>query len=143
MAPSVSFDDIVEFLSASFDGVTPTRTLTFYKDSISEASVQRHINSAGAYIHFFIGDAIWNTTDSVTAPVVQRLFLLYAAAMVLSVLSGGLIISGFNITMSDLSLQRSERFNVYHNLIADFTGEAESLAMQLTQFTLAKAGGKP
>jgi hypothetical protein len=105
--------------------------------------VQRHIDSANAYIHFFIGDAIWNTTDPVTAPVVQRLALLYACAMVLSVLCGGLIVSGFNITMSDLSLQRTERFTVYHDLIADFTGEAESLAMQLTQFTLAKTGGKP
>jgi hypothetical protein len=143
LAPSVSFDDIVDFINATASGVTPTRTLTFYKDTITETSVQKHIDSAGAYIHFFIGDAMWNTTDPVTAPVVQRLFLLYAAAMVLSVLCGGLILSGFNITMSDLSLQRSERLTVYHDLIADFTGEAESLAMQLTQFTFAKAGGRP
>jgi hypothetical protein len=110
---------------------------------MSEASVQRHIDSAGAYIHWFIGDALWNTQDPVGAPIVQRLHLLYACTMVLSVLCGGLIVSGFNIVMSDLSLQRSERFNVYHDLISDFSGEAESLAMQLTQFTLAKAGGKP
>jgi len=143
LAPSVSFDDIVAFISASSQGTAPNRSLTFYKDTISETSVTQHINSAGAYLHFFIGDAIWNTTDPVTAPVVQRLFLLYACTMVLSVLCGGLIVSGFNIVMSDLSLQRSERFNVYHDLIADFSGEAESLAMQLTQFAIAKAGGKP
>jgi hypothetical protein len=110
---------------------------------MSEASVQQHIDSAGAYIHWVIGDAIWNTQDPVIAPVVQRLFLLYACTMVLSVLCGGLIVSGFNIVMSDLSLQRSERFNVYHGLITDFSGEAESLYVQLTQFSLAKAGGKP
>ena len=143
MAPTVSFDDILEFISASSTGPTPNRTLTFYKDSISEATVQRHIDSSNAYIHFFIGDAIWNTADSVTAPAVQRLALLYAAAKVLSVLSGGLIITGFNVSMSELTMQRSERFNIYHNLIADFMGEAHTLAMQLTQFTFAKAGGKP
>jgi hypothetical protein len=143
LAPSLSFDDIVEFLSASSQGTAPNRTLIFYKDSMSEASVQKHIDSAGAYLHFFIGDAIWNTQDPVTALVVQRLFLLYACTMVLSVLCGGLIVSGFNIVMSDLNLQRSERFNVYNGLITDFSGEAESLAMQLTQFSIAKAGGKP
>jgi hypothetical protein len=143
LAPTVAYDDIVTFLSASSAGTTPNRTLTFYKDSISEATVQRHIDGANAYIHWFIGDAIWNTTDSVTAPVVQRLALLYACTMVLSVLAGGLIITGFNVSMSELSMQRSERFTVYHDLICDFTGEAESLAMQLTQFTFAKAGGKP
>jgi hypothetical protein len=143
LAPTVIFDDIVTFLSASSTGTTPNRTLTFYKDSLSEASVQRHIDGASAYIHWFIGDALWNTQDPVGAPIVSRLLLLYACTMVLSVLCGGLIVSGFNIVMSDLSLQRSERFNVYHDLIADFSGEAESLAMQMTQFTLAKAGGKP
>ena len=143
MAPTILYDDVVTFLSASSSGTTPNRTLIFYKDSLSEATVQRHIDSANAYIHWFIGDAIWNMTDSVVAPIVQRLALLYACTMVLSVLCGGLIVSGFNIVMSDLSLQRTERFTVYHDLITDFSGEAESLAMQLTQFTLAKAGGKP
>jgi hypothetical protein len=143
LAPTVAYDDIVTFLNASSAGTTPNRTLTFYKDTITEASVISHITSADAYVHWFIGDAIWTTTDSVTAPAVQRLALLYAAAMVLSVLSGGLIITGFNVSMSELNMQRSERFNVYASLIADFTGEAEGIAMQLTQFTFAKAGGKP
>lgn len=143
MAPTVAYDDIVKFISASSTGTTPNRTLTFYKDSVSEATVLQHISGAGDYIHFFVGDAIWTTADSVTAPVVQRLALLYAAARVLSVLSGGLIITGFNVSMSELNMQRSERFNIYHSLIADFMGEAHTLAMQLTQFTFAKAGGKP
>jgi hypothetical protein len=143
LAPTVTYDDIVSFLNATSNGVTPSRTLTFYKDSISEATAQAHIDSAEAYLRWFFGSAIWNTSDPDTAGAVQRVFLLYAAACVLSVLCGGLIVSGFNITMSDLSLARSERFNVYHGLITDFSGEAESLAMQLTQFTLAKAGGKP
>jgi hypothetical protein len=143
LAPTVAYDDVVKFINANSTGTTPNRTLTFYKDSISEETVQQHIASANAYIHFFIGDAIWNATDPVTAPAVQRLALLYACTMILSILCGGLIVSGFNITMSDLSLQRSERFTVYGKLVADFAGQAQNLAMQLTQFTLAKTGGKP
>jgi hypothetical protein len=143
LAPTVAYDDILKFISASTAGTTPNRTLTFYKDSISEATVAQHISGAGDYIHFFVGDAIWTTSDAVRAPAVQRLFLLYAAAKVLSMLSGGLIITGFNVSMSELNMQRSERFNVYQSLIVNLTSEAHTLAMQLTQFTFAKAGGKP
>lgn len=143
MAPTVSYDDIVQFISTSSTGTTPNRTLTFYKDSVSEATVTQHISGAGDYLHFFVGDAIWTTADAVRAPAVRRLLLFYAAAKVLGVLSGGLIITGFNVSMSELNMQRSERFNVYRSLITDFIGEAQTLAMQLTAFTFAKAGGKP
>jgi hypothetical protein len=138
MSPTVTFDNIVSFLNATADGITPTRTLTFYKDTISEASVTQHITSAGDYLHFFLGDGVWNTTDPVTAPAVQRLFLFYAAAMVLSVLCGGLIITGFDITMSDLTLRRSERGQVYMKLVETFMGEARMLANQLYRVAIVK-----
>jgi hypothetical protein len=138
----IDYDDIVEVIGATTSGIMPNRTLTFYKDSLSEATVQRHVDSASAYMHYFLGDTVWNSTNTVLADVVERAALLYAASMVLSVLSGGLMISGFNISMSDLSMARSERYAVYHNLIVDFTSEAESLAIQLTQFGIAKTGGQ-
>jgi hypothetical protein len=142
LAPSITYDDILEIIGATTSGIMPNRTLTFYKDSLSEATVTRHIDSGNAYMHYFLGDDTWNSSDSTIAAVVERAALLYAASMVLSVLSGGLMISGFNISMSDLSMARSERYAVYHNLIVDFTSEAESLAIQLTQFRICKTGGQ-
>jgi hypothetical protein len=140
LSPTVTYDDIVQILNATSSGITPTRTLTFYKDSISEATVTQHIGSAGDYLHFFLGDAIWTTTDSVTAPAVQRLLLLYSAAMVLPVLSGGLIITGFDIIMSDLTLRRSERGQVYLKLITALMNEARMLANQLYRVAIVKEG---
>ena len=141
MAPTVDYDDIVEYIHASTTGTTPNRTLTFGVDTVSEASVNRQLLGATAYIHWFIGDTNWNTADATLAPLVQDLLYLYAAARVLSVLAGGLMVTGFNVTMTDLNMQRSERFTVYHDMISDFTNEAESIALQMTQFTLYKAGG--
>jgi hypothetical protein len=142
LAPSITYDDIVTIIGATTSGIMPTRTLHYYEDSLNEATVQMHIDSANAYMRFFLGDELWDSSTPATAGAVERGALLYAAANVLSVLSGGLMISGFNVTMSDLSLGRSERFTVYHNLIVDFTSEAEALAIQLTQFRLAKTGGQ-
>jgi hypothetical protein len=142
MAPTVLYDDVVGILNATTSGVQPNRTLTFFKDSISEASVNAHIATASDYLHLLLGDPNWTSTDTITAGVVKRCVLFYSAALVLSVLSGGLIITGFNIAMSDLNLARSERFNVYHSLVSDFSGEAESFAHQLTLFALTKAGGR-
>jgi hypothetical protein len=140
MAPTISYDDIATLINATSAGTTPNRTLTLYQDSVGEASVQQHIGGAGDYLHFLLGDGVWTTTDPVAAPAVQRLFLIYAGVMVLTVLCGGMMLSGFDITMSDVALRRSERGQVYMRVINTFMNEARLLANQLYRVAIVKEG---
>jgi hypothetical protein len=143
LATSVIYDDIVALINATSTGTTPARTLTFYQDSLPEATVQAHIDAAAAYLHFFLGDANWTSTDSIVAPAVANCYLFYATALVLAVLSGGMMISGFDITMSDVALKRSQRGRIYTGVAGSFLTQAQQLAMQLTQFQLTVTVSTP
>jgi hypothetical protein len=140
-SPTLTYDNIVSFLNAATAGTTPNRVLTFGEDAISEANVNTHISSVQSYLQWFLGTSIWNSTDSTVIGVVNRLWLLYAAAFVLAALSGSLIITGFDVQIGDVRQAKSQRGQRYQSLITTFLNEVKMLTIQLTQYTLQTTGG--
>lgn len=141
-SPTLTYDNIVAFLNAQTSGTEPNRTLTFGQDTISEGSVNTHINSVQGYLSWFLGSTIWNSGDPATLGAVNRLWLVYATAYVLAALSGSLLITGFDVNIGDVRMSKSQRALRYQSLITGYLNEARLLIIQLTQFTLAKTGGQ-
>jgi len=141
-SPTLTYDNIVSFLNAQTSGTEPNRTLTFGTDTISEGSVNTHINSLQGYLSWFLGSSIWNSGDAATLGAVNRLWLLYAAAYVLAALSGCLLITGFDVQVGDVRMSKSQRGQRYQSLITGYLNEAKMIIIQLTQYTLQTTGGQ-
>ena len=141
-SPTLTYDSIVSFLNATTAGTTPNRTLTFGTDTISEANVNTHINSVQSYLQWFLGVNIWNSGDTTVIGTVNRLWLVYATAYVLAALSGSLLITGFDVSIGDLRMSKSQRGQRYQSLITGYLNEAKMIIIQLTQYTLTKTGGQ-
>jgi hypothetical protein len=141
-APTLTYDNIVADLNAQTTGTTPSRVLTFGTDTISEANVNAQINSVGSYLTWFLGAKIWGSTDPVTLGAVNRLWLKYATAFILAALSGNLLITGFDVSVGDARLSKSQRGARYQSLVTMYMNEAKMLMLQLTQNSLATTGGQ-
>jgi hypothetical protein len=141
-APALTYDNIVADLNAQTTGTTPSRTLTFGTDAISETNVNAQITSVGAYLAWFLGSAIWGSTDANTIGAVNRLWLKYAGAFILAALSGNLLITGFDVQVGDARLAKSQRGARYQSLVTMYMNEAKMLILQLTQNSLATTGGQ-
>ena len=141
-SPTLTYDTIVSFLNATTAGTTPNRTLTFGTDTISEANVNTHINSVQSYLQWFLGINIWNSGDTTVIGTVNRLWLVYATAYVLAALSSSLLITGFDVSIGDLRMSKSQRGQRYQSLITGYLNEAKMIIIQLTQYTLTKTGGQ-
>jgi len=140
--PTLTYDNVVAFLNATTSGMEPNRTLTFGSDTISEASVNTHINSLQGYLQWFLGSSIWNSGDSNTLAAVNRLLLVYVSAYVLAALSGSLLITGFDVQIGDVRMSKSQRGQRYQSLITAYLSEAKMIIIQLTQYTIQKTGGQ-
>jgi len=141
-SPSLTYDNIVSFLNATTSGTEPNATLTFGSDSISQANVTAHINSAQGYLQWFLGPSIWGSGDSAVIGAVNRVWLLYTSAFVLAALSGNLLITGFDVSIGDVRMSKSQRNQRYQALITTFLSEAKTTVLQLTQYTLQTTGGQ-
>ena len=141
-SPSLTYDNIVSFLNAATSGTEPNATLTFGSDSISQANVTAHINSAQGYLQWFLGPSIWGSGDSTVIGAVNRVWLLYTSAFVLAALSGNLLITGFDVSIGDVRMSKSQRNQRYQALITTFLSEAKTTVLQLTQYTLQTTGGQ-
>jgi hypothetical protein len=141
MPPTIAYDDVCGFIHAKSKGTEPNRTMTWHRDRISELSVLSQINSALGYLAWFVGSDTWNSVDPNTQAACQRLALLYCSAYVLTALSGGLIITGFNKTVGGESFEASERGKIYLDVITPFLAEAEVIRVALTQFNIVKSPG--
>ena len=140
-SPTLTYDNIVSFLNAQTAGTTPNRTLTFGTDTIGEANVNTHINSVQSYLQWFLGNSIWNSGDTNTVGAVNRLWLLYACSYVLAALSGSLLITGFDVSIGDVRMSKSQRGQRYQSLITGYMNEVKMIIVQLTQYTLQTTGG--
>jgi hypothetical protein len=139
---ALTYDNIVSFLNAQTSGSTPTRTLTFGTDTISEANVNFQITSVQSYLAWFLGPLIWGSGDPNTIGAVNRLWLLYATAYILAALSGNLLITGFDVQVGDARLAKSQRGARYQTLVTMYMNEVKMLIMQLTQNSLTTTGGQ-
>jgi hypothetical protein len=135
LAPTVIYDDIVQFIHGKSFGTAPHRKLKWYKDTISEETVNMQISDSIGYLAWFVSSA-WTSSDPNTQAACLRLARLYISAFVLCTLSGGLIITGFDKVTGDLALHASERGKIYMDVITPFLAEAESIRVGLTQFNL-------
>ena len=141
-SPALTYDNIVANLNAQTSGTTPSRTLTFGTDTISEGNVNQQINSVQTYLAWFLGPRIWGRGDSNTVGVINRLWMQYASAYILAALSGNLLITGFDVQVGDARLAKSQRGAHYQSLVTMYMNEVKMLILQLTQNSLATTGGQ-
>ncbi len=122
-SPRVTVEDVRLVLNGTFSG-SNDEYVTFWGQSVSSGSVLAQINMANLYLHNILGDSTLNSTDETIAYHVRACELDYSAMRVITLLSGDVIVDGFNWSFGG-SVQQPALLPTYRMLIQEFKESAQ------------------
>ena len=108
----------------ALNGTVTGSNYYFWDQTISSGSVLTQINLANYYLYGILGTTKMDSTDEVTSFHINSCELDYACMRVLVVLSGGVIVEGFD-WQSGISIKQPHILNTYINLINSFKESAQ------------------
>ena len=119
--PKVTTEDIRLTLNGQWSGSEDN--YYFWNQSVSSGSVLAQINLANYFLYGILGASLMNTTDEVAAYHVKTCELDYSCMRLLTVLSGDVIVDGFNWT-AGITVQQPALLPTFRMLIEEFKASA-------------------
>ena len=117
----VTAEDVRSYLNGTVTG----STFYFWDQSLSSGSINEQITAANNYLYDILGISVMDSTVEITSNHIKTCELLYSCMRVLVLLSGGVIVEGFNWS-SGISVQQPAMLPTYKNLIQEFKFAAEN-----------------
>ena len=120
--PVITTEDVRLALNGTYSAVT--QEYTFWGQNLSSGSVLAQVNMANIYLHNILGDSTINSTDTSTMYHVRACELDYSAMRVITLLSGDVIVDGFNWA-AGVSVQQPNLLATFRMLVAEFKESAQ------------------
>ena len=118
----VTAEDVRSYLNGVASGSTH---YTFWDQTISSGSITENITAANNYLYDILGVSVMDSTVEITSNHVKTCELLYSCMRVLVLLSGGVIVEGFNWSVG-ISIQQPAMLPTYKGLILEFKEAAQT-----------------
>jgi hypothetical protein len=120
--PVITCEDIRLALNGAYSG--SDNQYYFWGQGISSGSVLAQINLANYYLYGILGLSIMQSTDPITSNHVRTCELDYSCMRLITLLSGDVIVDGFNWT-AGVTVQQPQLLSTYRNLIEQFKESAQ------------------
>ena len=124
LTPKVTVEDVRLALNGTYSG--SGNYVTFWGQTVSSGSVLAQINLANIFLYGSLGTSVMDSTDTITSYHVRACELDYSIMRTLCLLSGDVIVDGFNFTMGGVTIQQPLVLATYRNLILEFKESAIS-----------------
>lgn len=118
--PHITTEDI----RLALNGTVTGSTYYYWGQSITSGSVLAQINLANYYLFGVLGDSVMNSSNEITSYHVRTCLLDYSCMRLLTVLSGDIIVEGFNWT-AGVTVQQPALLPTYRMLIEQFKQTAQ------------------
>jgi len=135
----VTAEDVRSYLNGVSSG---SGYFTFWDQTISSGSVNENITAANNYLYDILGTSTMDSTVEITANHVETCELLYSCMRVLVLLSGGVIVEGFNWS-AGISVQQPAMLPTFKNLIQEFKFVAENHLRALQEIAVTEESDIP
>jgi hypothetical protein len=136
-SPVVTCEDVRLSLNGTYSG--SDNTYTFWGQSLTSGSVLAQINLANYYLFGILGSTIMQSTDAIVSNHVRTCELDYSCMRVITLLSGDVIVEGFNWT-AGITVQQPHLLGIFRNLISMYK-EAAQLELRAIQPIQVSAEG--
>jgi hypothetical protein len=124
LVPKVTCEDIRLALNGIFSGsaedVSGQNSYYFWDQRVTSGSVLAQINLANYYLIGVLGEAKINETTPVAYYHVRTALLDLSCMRVITLLSGDVIVDGFNVTLGPTTIQQPSLLSTYRMLIEQF-----------------------
>ncbi len=121
LIPKVTCEDIRLILNGTNTG----SDYWFWGQNITSGSVLAQINAANYYLYGVLGQSLMDSTDTITFYHVKTCELDYSCMRLIALLSGDVIVDGFNWT-AGLTVQQPALLPTYRMLLEQFKLSAQS-----------------
>ena len=138
LTPKITTEDVRLTLNGTLTG----STYYFWDQSFSSGSVLAQINLANYYMYNMLGKSTMDSTDEVTSYIVKTAQLEYSCFRLLVVLSGGVIIDGFNWE-AGVKVENPKMLEAYKNLTDGFKSSYILLISQIQPIAIIEETEMP
>jgi len=126
LTPKITTEDVRLTLNGTLTG----STYYYWDQSISSGSVLAQINLANYYMYNMLGKTLMDDTTDITSSIIKTAQLEYSCFRLLVLLSGGVIIDGFNWE-AGVKVENPKMLEAYKNLIEGFKSSYMLLINQI------------
>ena len=117
----ITAEDVRSYLNGTVTG----STFYFWDQTLSSGSLNEQIIASNNYLYDILGTTVMDSTVEITLNHVKTCELLYSCMRVLVLLSGGVIVEGFNWS-AGVSIQQPAMLPTFKNLIQELKIAAEN-----------------
>ena len=135
----ITAEDVRSYLNGATSGSTH---YTFWDQTISSGSINENIIAANNWLYDILGTSTMDSTVEITSGSVIKCELLYSCMRTLVLLSGGVIVEGFNWS-AGVSVQQPAMLPTYKGLIAEFKEAAQNHLRSLQEIAVTEEADQP